>query len=350
MSHRGLVSGAALSLVIAFAPPVVVPVAGQAPAFAGATFTPPPSAYQPPRTPWGDPDLMGVWDYQSAIRMQRPANLAGKAKFTDEEYAAWVKSNAPNRDACGIGTRANEKCPENAPPDITYNEFWNQRNFVKNNNTALIVDPPDGRYPPLTPQAEERRKEIVAAARPHDTWTDYHGLDRCIATQTPNGPQAYNSGTYIMQSKESVMIVRERLDTRYIWIDGRPHIGQKIRQWNGDSIGHWEGNTLVVETTNFTNEQRLGGASGASVPAGIPFGNFRVIEYFVPVSASRIEYYATIIDPTTWTKPWTFNLPWERDNDYQILEYGCHEGNLAMENSLSGARALKTEAEKKGRK
>ena len=348
MSHRALVSGATLSLVIALAPPVVVPVAGQAPDLAGATFTPPPSNYQPPRTPWGHPDLMGVWDYQSAIRMQRPANLAGKPKFnSDAEYDAWLKTNAPNRDACGIGTRANEKCPENAPPDITYNEFWNQRNFVKNYNTALIVDPPDGRYPPLTPQAEERRKEILAATRDKETWTDYHGLDRCIATQTPNGPQAYNSGTYIMQSPDSVMIVRERLDTRYIWLDGRPHISEKIRQWNGDSIGHWEGNTLVVETTNFTNEQRLGGASGTSVPAGIPFGNFRVIEYFVPVSAKRIEYYATVIDPTTWTKPWTFNLPWERDNDYKILEYGCHEGNMALGNSLRGDRVMKEEAAKK---
>lgn len=348
MNHRGLVSGTALSLLIALAPPGVVPVAGQAPASAGATFTPPPSNYQPPRTPWGHPDLMGVWDYQSAIRMQRPANLAGKPKFnSDAEYEAWLKTNAPNRDACGIGTRANEKCPENAPPDITYNEFWNQRNFVKNYNTALIVDPPDGRYPPLTPQAEERRKEILAATRDKETWTDYHGLDRCIATQTPNGPQAYNSGTYIMQSPDSVMIVRERLDTRYIWLDGRPHISGKIRQWNGDSIGHWEGNTLVVETTNFTNEQRLGGASGTSVPAGIPFGNFRVIEYFVPVSATRIEYYATVIDPTTWTKPWTFNLPWERDNDYKILEYGCHEGNMALGNSLRGDRVMKEEAAKK---
>jgi hypothetical protein len=335
-----------LSLVIALAPPIVVPVAAQGPAFAGATFTPPPSTYQPPRTPWGHPDLMGVWDYQSAIRMQRPANLAGKPKFnSDAEYEAWLKTNAPNRDACGIGTRANEKCPENAPPDITYNEFWNQRNFVKNYNTALIVDPPDGRYPPLTPQAQERQKEILAATRDKETWTDYHGLDRCIATQTPNGPQAYNSGTYIMQSPDSVMIVRERLDTRFIWLDGRPHISEKIRQWNGDSIGHWEGNTLVVETTNFTNEQRLGGASGTSVPAGIPFGNFRVIEYFVPVSANRIEYYATVIDPTTWTKAWTFNLPWQRDDDYQILEYGCHEGNIALENSLRGDRVLKAKAE-----
>jgi hypothetical protein len=290
---------------------------------------------------------MGVWDYQSVIRMQRPANLAGKAHFTDAEYEAYVKSNAPNRDACGVGTRANEKCDPNAPPNVSYNEFWNDRNFLKNNNTSLIVDPPDGKYPALTPQAEERRKEIIAGARDFNTWTDYHGLDRCIATQTPNGPQAYNSGTYIMQSPDSIMIVRERLDTRFIWLDGRPHIGQKIRQWNGDSIGHWEGNTLVVETTNFTNEQRMGGASGTSVPAGIPFGNFRVIEYFVPVSAKRIEYYATVIDPTTWTKPWTFNLPWERDNDYKILEYGCHEGNMALGNSLRGDRVMKEEAAKK---
>jgi hypothetical protein len=303
-------------------------------------FTPPTSTYNPPRTPWGDPDLMGVWDYQSVIPMQRPAALAGKARFTDDaDYEAWAKANAPNRDADnsqqqGVGA---------------YNEFWNERNFLKNSNTSLIVDPPDGRYPPLTPEAETRRKEIVAKAREVASWEDYHALERCIASQTPNAPQAYNSGTYIMQSPGWVLIVRERLDTRLIPLDARPHVGQNIRNWNGDPVGHWEGNTLVVDSTNFTDKQRLGGMSGASVPAGIPFGNFHLTERFVPVSATRIEYYATLEDPTTWTKPWTFNLPWERDDDYRLLEYGCHEGNIALGNSLRGERVLEAEAAKKHR-
>jgi hypothetical protein len=332
MSHRGLVSAAMLALVTVMSLADAL-VTAQAPRT--APYTPPTSTYTPPRTPWGDPDLMGVWDYQSVIRMQRPNDLAGKARFTDEaEYEAWAKANAPNRDNQTQGVGA-------------YNEFWNDRNFLKNLNTSLIVDPPNGRYPPLTPAAEHRRKEIVAKAREVASWEDYHALERCIASQTPNAPQAYNSGTYIMQSPGWVMIVRERLDTRLIPLDGRPHIGQNIRHWNGDSVGRWEGNTLVVETTNFTDKQRMGGASGASVPAGIPFGNFRLTEHFVPVSPHRIEYYATINDPTTWTRPWTFNLPWERDDDYTILEYACHEGNIAMGNSLRGERVLEAEAAKK---
>ena len=158
----------------------------------------------------------------------------------------------------------------------------------------------------------------------------------------------YNSASYIMQSPGWVLIVRERLDTRLIPLDGRPHIGQNIRHWNGDPIGHWEGSTLVVDSTNFTDKQRGGGGSGASVPLGIPFGNFHLTEHFVPVSHNRIEYYATIDDPTTWTRPWTFNLPWERDDDYRIFEYACHEGNLALANSLRGERVQEAEAARKG--
>jgi hypothetical protein len=331
MSHRGLVSAALSALVVAVSL-AGEPLTAQAPA--AKPFTPKPSAYTPPRTPWGDPDLMGVWDYQSVIRMQRPDDLVGKARFANEaEYEAWARANAPDRDTeKGVGA---------------YNEWWNSRNFVKNLNTSLIVDPPNGKYPPLTPAAAQRQKEILDKASEVASWEDYHALARCIATQTPNAPQAYNSGTYIMQSPGWVALIRERLDTRIIPIDGRPHIGQHIRHWNGDPVGRWEGNTLVVETTNFTDKQRLGGMSGASVPAGIPFGNFRLIEHFVPVSPGRIEYYATVIDPTTWTSPWTFNLPWERDAEYKLFEYACHEGNYGLPNSLRGERVREAEAAKK---
>ena len=329
MSHRALISPTLAALVVAMS----VGLWGQTPA---KPFAPPPSTYSPPRTPWGDPDLMGVWDYQSLIRMERPADLAGKARFANEaEYRAWAQANAPNREN------------ENAQGVGAYNEWWNDRNFVFNLNTSLIVDPPNGRFPPLTPAAEQRRREILAKVNELASWEDYHALMRCIASVTPNAPQAYNSGTYIMQSPGWVVIIRERLDTRLIALDGRAHIGQHIRHWNGDSVGRWEGNTLVVDTTNFTDKQRLGGGSGASVPAGIPFGNFHLIEHFVPVSRNRIEYYATVIDPTTWTRPWTFNLPWERDDDYKIFEYACHEGNYALTNSLRGERVQEAEAARK---
>jgi hypothetical protein len=148
----------------------------------------------------------------------------------------------------------------------------------------------------------------------------------------------YNSGTYLMQTPGWVLIVRERLDTRIIPLDGRPHIGQGIRQWNGDSRGHWEGNVLVVDTTNFTDKQKGGGGSGATVPGGIPFGNFHVTERFVMTGPNRIDYYATVEDPTTYTAPWTVMIPWEKDPGYTIYEYACNEGNISMGNALRGFR------------
>jgi hypothetical protein len=157
----------------------------------------------------------------------------------------------------------------------------------------------------------------------------------------------YNSGTYLMQNKDWVLIVRERLDTRIIALDGRPHTSGAIRQWNGDSVGHWEGNVLVVETKNFTDKQKGGGGSGAIVPGGIPFGNFHLTEYFVPVSPTRIEYYATVDDPKTWTRPWTVMIPWEKEEGYIIYEYACNEGNYSMGNALRAARMLEAEEQRR---
>src|SRR5262249_10911813 len=144
---------------------------------------------------------------------------------------------------------------------------------------------------------------------------------------------------YIMQSPGFVMIVRERLDTRIIPLDGRPHVGSNIHQWNGDSRGHWEGSTLVVDSTNFTDKQAAGGV-GATVPAGVLFGNIHVVERFVPVSATRIDYYATLEDSSTWSKPWTLMLPWQKDDSYQIYEYACNEGNISVGNALKGTNFL----------
>jgi hypothetical protein len=142
---------------------------------------------------------------------------------------------------------------------------------------------------------------------------------------------------------------RERLDTRIIPLDGRPHVDRNIRQWNGDSRGHWEGNTLVVETTNFTDKQIVAGGAGSTIPTGIPFGNIHLIERFTPVSAKRIHYYATITDPTTWTRPWTFMLPWERDDTYTVYEFACHEANISIGNALRGERLLEQKAAEAGK-
>ena len=329
MTHRWLVAAGVLTL--SFASLEVKPLEAQAPVSATNRYTIPPTTYTPPRTPWGHPDLQGVYDYQTLLNIERPASLAGKKAFASEaEFNEWAKT----------GARANAislDSPERNVGVGAYNEFWNSRNFVKDLRTSLIEDPPDGRFPPLTPEGERRRKEIIAGGYGRDamaTWEDAISMTRCIASQTPNGPHMYNGGAYIMQTPGSVLIVRERLDTRMIPLDGRPHIGQRIREWNGDSVGHFEGNVLVVDTTNFTDKQRGGGGSGAIVPSGVPFGNFHVVEHFVPVSANRIHYYATVEDPKTWTRPWTVMLPWERQPGYQIFEYACHEGNISVGNAL----------------
>jgi hypothetical protein len=343
MRSRCLLCAAALAAVCAWMSPSVLDA--QAPK--------PGSTYTPPRTPWGDPDIQGVYDYQSMIPMERPTELAGKKTFSDSELVEWARTHTPNQDVCGIGTRANEVCTDAQRNSVgAYNEFWDNRNIVHDNRTSLIEDPPDGKFPPMTAEGQRIQSTAVgpeaglrafANTAYYNTWADFNSVSRCIAEQTPNGPQMYNSGTYVMQTPGWVLIVRERLDTRIIPLDGRAHVGDKVRQWNGDSRGRWEGNTLVVETTNFTNKQDKRGV-GSTVPGGVPFGNIKLTERFVPVSANRIHYYATIDDPNTWTKPWTFMLPWEKDPTYTIYEYACHEANISVGNALRGERLKEAEA------
>ena len=348
MSPRFLFTAGAVAIVLVSVSPAFVPVAGQAQTPGAAKWTPPKSTYNPPRTPWGDPDLQGVWDYQSRLPMQRPAQLKGKATLTDAELAELVKT--PNQDPCGVGSRENEECsPDELAQVGAYNEFWNNRNIVKDNRTSLIEDPPDGRFPPMTPEAQKRAAAIQAArsggdrAR-YDSWEDFPTVTRCIAEHTPNGPQGYNSGTLITQSPGWIVMFRERLDTRIIPLDKRPHVDGHIRQWNGDSRGWWEGGTLVVETKNFTDKQIIGGGAGSTIPTGVPHGNMHLVERWVPVSATRLNYYATVTDPTVWTRPWTFMLPWEQDNTYQLYEFACHEANISIGNSLRGQRLLDQKA------
>jgi hypothetical protein len=312
---------------------------GQAPS---STYRVPGATYELPKTPWGDPDIQGIWDYQGIIRMERPPALAGKKVFTDAELEEWAKDNTPNLDR-GLETVGQVGANVGA-----YNEFWHDRNFLKDNRTSLIEDPDNGRLPPMTPEAARRFKEDNArrTATPYQTWEDWPAIARCIAETTPNGTQQYNSGTLIVQSPGWLMMIRERLDTRIIALDGRPHVDSNIRQWHGDSRGRFEGSVLVVETTNFSNKQ-TGGGPGSIVPQGIPFGNFHVVERWVPVSDKRMHYYATITDPTTWTQPWTFMLPWERNPEYVIYEYACHEANISIRNGLMGARHEEREAARK---
>ena len=360
MPYRSLIStGAAIIATLWVA---VAPVAGQTPR-PTTTFAIPKSTYTPPKTPWGDPDIQGVWDNHNVIPMQRPANLAGKKIFTDEELARFAASRAGNgTDA--VCLQNDERCAKATVAELdrvkAYNGFWTPLDFVKDNRTALIEDPEDGKIPPLTPQARAKQEAHVRAHPPVDEnatddvpvdhWDDFDTRTRCIAIQVPSGVMAYNSANYIMQSPGWVMIALERLNTRMIALDGRPH--SSIRSWQGDSRGHWEGNTLVVETINFLDTPTNDGG-GSVVPGGVSEGNVRLIEHFVPIGPNRIHYYATVDDPATWTRPWTFMQPWEKDrvlsyNDslgtiggkaepYQMYEYACHEGNRSIETALKRA-------------
>jgi hypothetical protein len=358
MRHRVLIAAGSLVVVGVTMWLAGAVVAGQAPS-GTTTFTVPASTYAPPKTPWGDPDLQGVWDNHTTVPMERPANLAGKKTFTDAELAARARTRGDNDPLCN---QNDDRCAKATVADLdrvdAYNGFWTPQTFVSDNRTALVEDPPDGRIPPMTPEALAIQQaylrahpatEPSAAVIEIRHWEDYDLAERCIAAQVPTTTMGYNSAQYLMQSPGWVMLAHERLNTRIIPLDGRPHLGGSMGGWMGDSRGHWEGNTLVVETTGYTTKQS-GGSVGAFAAAGIPFGNFHVVERFVPVGPNRIQYYVTIDDPKTWTKAWTFMQPWEKDrvlsyNDnlgatkaepYQMYEYACHEGNNAMGNSLRG--------------
>ena len=364
MRHRLLTSAGSLVAVIVTVWLAGVVVAGQAPSET-TTFTVPTSSYTPPRTPWGDPDLQGVWDNHSNVRMERPANVAGRTTYTDAEMAERDPANSTNEPLCN---QNDERCANATVAQLdrlrAYNSFWTPRDYVYDNRTSLIEDPPDGRIPPLTPEAIAIQKEYLHEHPPSSAgnavtvegagveighWEDYDIATRCIAAQVPTSSMGYNSAQYLMQSPGWVMLAHERLNTRVIPLDGRPHLGGTMGAWMGDSRGHWEGNTLVIETTNFSNKQS-GGSVGRIADPGIPFTNLRTIEYFVPVGPNRLHYYATIIDPTTWTRSWTFMMPWEKDrrlsytdtfgdvvtDPYQIYEYACHEGNVTVGASMRG--------------
>ena len=274
-----------------------------------------------PQTPWGDPDLQGVWSYASLTRLERPVELADREFFTPEEAAERNAATSVDR-------------PVRPGDTGNYNALWFDRGKIDSNlRTSLIVDPPNGRLP-LRPEAEER----VAARRDHrrlhpaDSWLDRSPWDRCITYHgVPPVSTGYNNTYQIVQAPGYVAIRVENIhDARIIPLDGRPRLDEGIRQWNGDSRGHWEGDTLVVETTNYTDTTQHRFPSSR---------NTRAVERFTRVSDNLIDYQFTIEDPTVYTKPWTAVRPMPELPDYVIYEYACHEGNYAMANILAGERA-----------
>jgi hypothetical protein len=296
-------------------------------------------SWTPPRTAWGDPDLQGIWNNATSTPLQRPDAASGKQLLTDEEAAQFAEELA-----FGL-TRDRRDGGAEIDVNRAYNEHWmdpKRLQITADKRTSLIIDPPDGRIPPLvalTPEREKRRVALAEAVRRFNAGLPNSYLDggmpmRCIirTDRPPYLPIIYNNTFQVYQSPGYVVIHVEMIHSaRVIPVDGRPHIGKTLRQWLGDSRGRWDGNTLVVETTNFRPDD------------GVVYGNadpetFRIVERFTRVDANSINYTFTVEDPRTWTKPWTAMIPWNKTDD-QLYEYACHEDNYDMVHLLAGARA-----------
>ena len=315
-------------------------------AAAGALLVPAAAGAQTaetPRTAWGAPDLQGVWDFRSLTPMERPAELADQEVFTAEEAASFSEEviREQSRDQADVEAQAA------TGRVVPYNDFWfDWGSSVTTERTSLIVEPPDGRIPALT-AAAERRRAARAASRagvgPDEVapggWIDeLNPPVRCITgfnQGPPMTPSAYNNNMQLFQTEEHVVILNEMVhDARIVPLDGRPQLPADLRQWIGSSRGHWDGDTLVVETIN-RRDQSFRGATR----------HLRLTERFTRADEGTLVYEATLEDPTTWTRPWTFVVPMVR-NAGEVYEYACHEGNYYMANMLRAQRAEEQAAAK----
>jgi hypothetical protein len=316
MSHRFLaLLGAAAALLAASAPVAAQTIAAK--------------AWTAPRTADGHPDLQGIWSNASLTPFERPKELAGKEFFTEEEAAAFARRvlDQSNRDRRGAS-------PEE---DVAgaYNEAFFDRGtkIASNLRTSIVVDPADGKTPPLTPEARQAAAARAAAQDRRPEKPEDFGLPvRCIIWPTagpPMVPGGYNNNYQIVQTRDYVAIDSEMIhDVRIIPLDGRPHLPSDIRQWMGDSVGHWEGDTLVVDTTNFTGKTHFRGSDR----------NLHVVERFTRTGADTILYRFTIDDATAFTKAWTGEIAMSKTPG-PLYEYACHEGNYSLASMLAAARA-----------
>ena len=279
----------------------------------------------------GQPDLQGVWINATITPFERPNELAGKPVLTDQEAAALEEKAAEGRV---------DKPPKEG--DVgSYNQVWfdSGTKVVSTKQTALVVDPADGRVP-VRPEAEARREFNLAHNA--DSYEYMSLWDRCITRGVPGAmfPAGYNNAYQIVQIPGYVVLESEMIhNTRIIPIDGRPHVSAAIHLWDGDSRGHWEGNTLVVDTTNYNNRSQIStSAAGGRIKGITPSEKLHVVERFTRISADTIHYEVTIDDPATFTRPWKVSIPLSRDAKYQIYEYACQEGNYAMTDILNAGR------------
>ena len=310
-----------------------------------ATPTHAQSARHVPRTPDGHPDLQGIWTNATLTRLERPGDLAGKATLTDAEAHEYEKKDTEVNTLDGSVDNSFNRAT-GGPGVGAYNNLFVDRGSelarvdgVK--RTSLIIDPPDGKIPPITEAARERNASMMRGFNRFDSVKDRPLSERCIigfgsTSGPPMLPVLYNNNYEIVQTPEAVMILVEMVhDVRVVRINGT-HAPRNVRLLLGDSVGHWEGDTLVVDTTNFTSKTRFRGSSE----------DLHVIERFRRVDANTILYRATIDDPSTFARQWTLEYPFVSTAG-PVYEYACHEGNYAMGDILGGARKLESEAEKK---
>jgi len=317
MSHRLRTSLSTVAAVVVIVSLSAVPAVAQSDA---------------PRTAWGQPDLQGVWDFRSITPLQRPERLENQ-EFLTEEEAAELEQAAVARDAAAWDREARRT--EAGGNVGAYNNFWMDRGqkAVGTRRTSLIVDPPNGRMPEQTTAAQQRAgvRRDYRREHPADGPEDFSNGVRCILgfnAGPPFTPSAYNNNMQLFQTPDHVVVVTEMVHTaRIIPLDGSPHLPSNVQQWSGDSRGHWEGETLVVETTNHTDKTRWRG----STP------DMRLVERFTRVDAETLLYEFTVTDPKTWTAPWTSAVPLLL-NPEPMFEYACHEGNYSMGVMLAGTR------------
>jgi hypothetical protein len=339
MTKHVLASGCA-GVVAAALMVTTMLVAGQAPApspkitTATAAKTAAPKVVEPAKagakTAWGEPDLQGVWTSDAALGIpcERPDKFGHRANLTDEEFAEAHKSDEKRRTD-----------GENAVGAFRNDGAWKTKSYRQ---TSIVVEPEDGHTPAFAEQALTRsapRDRGSFGEGPFRDQLDFTLYDRCITRGIVGSimPVVYGNGNRIIQSPGVVVISYEMVhDTRVIYTDGRPHLPSKVRQYLGDSRGHWEGNTLVIETTNFTDQTSIGGGNGNGLRHS---ADLRLTERITRVDGDELRYEVHIDDPKTYVKPWTLSLPLTSPPGYVLLPYECHEGNYMLKNSLSAERA-----------
>lgn len=288
-----------------------------------------------PRTAWGDPDLQGVWSstLASDVPFERPAEMGTRTALNDEEFDKLLEIIRRNEEADRFKTDTNKDGRLSAPDN------WRERGGPTR-QTSLIVDPPNGRLPPLTADGERRARRWRDAAEHPNGPEDMNPYNRCITRGVFGSalPNIYNSASRILQTPELVVIYHEMIhETRVIPLDGRPHLTDNIRLYMGDARGRWEGLSLVIETRNFNGMTGSYGRNGNGNPTSTAL---KLVERYTRTSADTIDYEVTVDDPRTYTAPWRVAFPLTLEPNYTIYEYDCHESNYAMENLLRSARAL----------